>query len=532
MDWLEDSISFLPNFLDDSYGVPEEIAQCDWWPQDQHQAHFPTHFSETIAAVAAVAAAPAATALDPLPGTPKSEFSKKRKLPANPSAGQRRRIASGSEGHGENAENRKSQLGGGKKGYGKGSGGNSGGSASKEARWAEQLLNPFAAAIDAANTSRVQHLLYVLQELASPTGDANHRLAFYGLQSLTRRLSSAGLGITAAAAATVATYATTEPRLFRSALIKFHEISPWFAFPNCLANSSILAAAASAGTDTSLRVIDAGVSHGVQWPTLLEALARRPGGTPKIVRLTVVKDEATAPFAAAPAGYDFAPHLLRYAKSIDLNFRVDQTEALPAAAAAKRTAREETVVICSQMWAGRVRTGFLRAMREMDPDLVVLSETGEGMIGSGEGDRVGLAGGFGRRAEVMWKFLESTSAAFKGRECEERRVMEGEAARILDEWDGEWAGKERWRERMEGEGFMEERIGEEAVEAGRALLRKYDGNWEMRAGGAAAGVGLWWKGQPVTFCSLWKPAKKASAAMPTAARQQKMKHSPLFLSPP
>ena len=38
----------------------------------------------------------------------------------------------------------------------------------------------------------------------------------------------------------------------------------------------------------------------------------------------------------------------------------------------------------------------------------------------------------------------------------------------------------------------------------RALLRKYDGNWEMKVEDDNTSVGLWWKGQSVSFCSLWK----------------------------
>nr|AYM54757.1 nodulation-signaling pathway1-like protein-like [Cymbidium ensifolium] len=351
---------------------------------------------------------------------------------------------------------------------------------SREARWAEQLLNPLAAAIESGNVSRAQHLLYVLQELASPTGDPNHRLAFYGLQALTRRLTGG--------------YTATEPKGFRSALIKFHEVSPWFALPNCLANAAIVLASAGG---KRLHVVDAGVSHGVQWPTMLEALTRRPGGPPSMVKLTVVDAGSGGPFGSAPEGYDFGPQLMRYAKSIDVDLIVERGEMIGR----RRGGDEERVVVCAQFRAGRAGVGFLRAVREMEPDLVVLSEDEEG-----EGEGLG----FGRRVEMMWRFLESTSAAFKGRECAERRIVEREAARVLEE--GREGGRERWKEKMEGLGFREEEFTEEVLDAGRVLLRKYDGNWEMTCG-RGGGVWLWWKGQAVSFCSLWKPVRhKATTA--------------------
>ncbi|KAG0451674.1 hypothetical protein HPP92_026028 [Vanilla planifolia] len=446
MDWLEDSITFLPTFINEPYVVPDEVAHYDWWSleqnqtQDQIQASVPA----TATPVASASAKP-----EPLPETPKSEVSKKRKLASNPTAGPRQRVAA--ESQGEFEEERKPTpplLGSGKKGYGRGNSSGGGGAAtasaggSKEVRWAEQLLNPLAAAIDAANLSRVQHLLYVLQELASPTGDANHRLAFYGLHAISRHLSNAGLSVPGGSASTTTpppAFATVEPRLFRSALIKFHEVSPWFAFPNCLANAAILqvavaAAGGRAGPGRTLHVVDVGVSHGLQWPTLLEALSRRAGAAVGTVRITVPVGWAPAagPFAAAPAGYDFGPHLMRYAKSIDLNLRVERAD---TAALRRSSVGKETLVVCVQFRAGRAGPGFVRMVREMEPDLVVVVEM-EGGGWSGEG----WARGFERRAEVVWRFLESTSAAFKGKDCEERRVVESEAARWLEEEEG-WGGQ-------------------------------------------------------------------------------------------
>ncbi|KAI3504774.1 hypothetical protein L1887_26483 [Cichorium endivia] len=51
----------------------------------------------------------------------------------------------------------------------------------------KQLLNPCAA----GNVTHVRQLLFVLRELASPTGDVNYRLAAHTLQALTHHLSSA-----------------------------------------------------------------------------------------------------------------------------------------------------------------------------------------------------------------------------------------------------------------------------------------------------------------------------------------------------
>lgn len=188
-------------------------------------------------------------------------------------------------------------AGTGRKVQGKGGPGISSNGGSKETRWAEKLLNPCATAIEAANVSRVRHLFCVLQELQSFSGVANHMLAAYGLRALVNHLSCTGISISnidgaaAATAEAAVTFVTSEPRLFRSALIKFHEVSPWFALPNALANASILQTLARdpSRSAKTLRVVDVGVSHGLQWPTFLDAIARRPEGGPPHVRLTVAE---------------------------------------------------------------------------------------------------------------------------------------------------------------------------------------------------------------------------------------------------
>ncbi|KAG5537964.1 hypothetical protein RHGRI_025156 [Rhododendron griersonianum] len=82
--------------------------------------------------------------------------------------------------------------------------------------------------------------------------------------------------------------------------------------------------------------------------------------------------------------------------------------------------------------------------------------------------------------------------------------MEGEAANTLTNLDEMNEGKEKWCERMRRVGFVEEVFGEDTINEARTLLRKYDSNWEMRVEEKDGCLGLWWKGQPVSFCSLWK----------------------------
>ncbi|KAL3720804.1 hypothetical protein ACJRO7_005589 [Eucalyptus globulus] len=535
--WIEDSVPLFPSFLDDPYD-PAEINGYNWWDPNQDFAHDLINTSSaSIASTVTTAdsnthadttAVTTHTATDPTAAATtnhseesvKQETSKKRKASLGNQDHTRRRNRSVStiENPGSfNVKAAKPVLGGVKRPSSKKrpamSSGNNSNGGNKEGRWAEQLLNPCAAAITANNLTRVQHLLYVLHELASPTGDPNHRLASHGLRALTYHLSPS----TSLPSSAPFTFSSAEPRFFQKSLLRFNESSPWFAFPSNIVNSSILQVLSDEPDKSrNLHIVDIGVSHGAQWPTLLDNLSRRPGGPPPLVRLTVISPtgeggNADIPFSMAPPGHDVSPLLLGFAKTLNINLEINRPGKLPLQSLNPQsinTSPDETLIVSAQFRLHYLshsdRTEFLKSIRALSPKGMILTENNENCACAG---CVDFATGFSRRIEYLWRFLDSTSAAFKGRETEERRLMEGEAARALTSTAEMNEGRERWCERMREAGFTGEGLGEDAIDGGRALLRKHDGNWEMKVeedGGSHCCVSLGWKGQPVSFCSLWK----------------------------
>nr|AQY54377.1 nodulation signaling protein 1a [Glycine max] len=519
LDWFEGSVSYFPPLLDYPYDSGD-IQDYQLWEQDitsRYQTDTNTSSSPNATNISTTTT-PLETC-DSNNNLPLSDLPKKRNAtdessPKPPQNHKHKKIKSkpinneAYTGHAEGTTTttvRKS--GGNKKGGAKANGNNCN---NKDGRWAEQLLNPCAAAITGGNLNRVQHLSYVLHELASPTGDANHRLAAHGLKALTQHLSSSP-------SSGSITFASSEPRFFQKTLLKFYEVSPWFSFPNNIANASILQVL---GEDTdnnsrTLHILDIGVSHGMQWPTFLEALSRRPGGPPPLVRLTVVTASSslkmTHHFCIGPPGDNFSSRLLGFAQSMNVNLQINKLDNCPLHtlnAQSVDTSPDEIFVVCAQFRLHQLnhnapdeRSEFLKVLRNMEPKGVILSDNNMGCCCNCCGD---FTTGFSRRVEYLWRFLDSTSSAFKGRESDERRVMEGEAAKALTNQRETNEGKEKWCERMKEAGFVGEVFGEDAIDGGRALLRKYDGNWEMKVEDDNTSVGLWWKGQSVSFCSLWK----------------------------
>ncbi|KAG9143285.1 hypothetical protein Leryth_010206 [Lithospermum erythrorhizon] len=385
---------------------------------------------------------------------------------------------------------------------------------SKEGRWAEQLLNPCASAINAGNLNRVQHFLCVLHELASPTGDANRRLADHGLQALKYHLSSAN---SAPVSPSGSNFASTNPRFFKNSLLNFNDINPWFRIPNSIANSSILQILSEEHSQVSLHILDIGVSHGVQWPTLIEELSSRPGGPPPLVRLTVVNpisdnnQSGGTPFESSPGGYSFSSQLLAFAKTKNINLQINILNNCPLQSLSPeiiKSSKGEALIVCAQFRLHNLkhsvqddRTEFLKIIRSMEPEGVILSENN---LDCSCISCVDFATGFSRRLDYLWRFLDSTSVAYKGRDSDERKMIEGEAAKALTNIGEMNERKENWCERMRRTGFIGAVLGEDAIDGARALLRKYDSNWEMKVDEKDVCAGLSWKGQPVSFCSLWR----------------------------
>jgi hypothetical protein len=232
------------------------------------------------------------------------------------------------------------------------------------------------------------------------------------------------------------------------------------------------------------------------------------------------------PFSIGPCGDNFSSRLLGYAQSINVNLQINKLDNHPLQtlnAQSVDTSPDETLIVCAQFRLHHLnhntpneRSEFLKVLRDMEPKGVILSENNMECCCSSCGD---FATGFSRRVDYLWRFLDSTSSAFKGRESDERRMMEGEAAKALTNQREMNGGKEKWCERMKEAGFTGEVFGEDAIDGGRALLRKYDNNWEMKVEEEnTTTVGLWWKGQPVSFCSLWKLDKQSSSSSTLTAR--------------
>lgn len=128
-------------------------------------------------------------------------------------------------------------------------------------------------------------LISELRPLVSVSGSPVQRLGAYMLEGLVARLSSSGNSIYK----TLKCKEPTSSELF-SYMHLLYEVCPYFKFGYMSANGAI---ADAMKDEKSIHIIDFYIAEGAQWFTLIQALAARPGGPPRI-RITGIGDAMSA----------------------------------------------------------------------------------------------------------------------------------------------------------------------------------------------------------------------------------------------
>lgn len=376
--------------------------------------------------------------------------------------------------------------------------------------WAPNLLLETARAIADKNSSnRVQHLMWMLNELSSPYGDTDQKLAAYFLQALFSRITEAG-------SRTYRTLASTSEKTCsfestRKMLLKFQEVSPWTTFGHVASNGAILEALEG---NSKLHIVDISNTYCTQWPTLLEALATRSDDTPHLRLTTVVtggggsvhrvmKEIGTRMERFARLmGVPFKFHIIHHDGDLsNLNFSqldIKEDEALAINCVNSLHSITPT---------GNHRDGVISLLRGLQPRVLTVVEE-EADFNAG----LDFVEGFAECVRWFRVYFEALDESF-ARTSGERLMLERAAGRAIVELvacdaAGSVERREtaaRWAGRMRGAGFGEAAFSEEVCDDVRALLRRYKEGWSMGQCSGDGGMFLSWKEQPVVWASAWRP---------------------------
>lgn len=169
------------------------------------------------------------------------------------------------------------------------------------------LLTQCAQAVASNDHRSSTELLKQIRQHSSAFGDGNQRLAHYFANGLEARLDGTvtrsylgQLGFMSSAADILKAYQM------------WVQASPFKRMSNFFANRTIMKMAEKAEKTSRLHIIDFGILYGFQWPCLIQRIAKRPGGPPK---LKITGIELPQPgFRPAERVEETGRRLLKYCK--------------------------------------------------------------------------------------------------------------------------------------------------------------------------------------------------------------------------
>ncbi|KAK4746373.1 hypothetical protein SAY87_012685 [Trapa incisa] len=145
----------------------------------------------------------------------------------------------------------------------------------------KQLLVACAKAISEEKINEFNQLLEVAKGEVSISGEPIQRLGAYLIEGLVAKKESSGSNIYRALRCR-----EPESKDMLSYMQILYEICPYLKFGYMAANGAI---AEACRTEDFIHIVDYQIAQGTQWLTLLQALAARPGGPPR-VRITGIDD--------------------------------------------------------------------------------------------------------------------------------------------------------------------------------------------------------------------------------------------------
>ncbi|XWS39548.1 hypothetical protein CRYUN_Cryun18bG0064700 [Craigia yunnanensis] len=176
----------------------------------------------------------------------------------------------------------------------------------------EKLLLHCASALESNDVTLAQQVMWVLNNVASSVGDPNQRLTSWFLRALISRASRV----------CPSTMNFNGGSIFQRRLMTVTELAgyvdliPWHRFGFCASNSAIFNAVQGY---PKVHILDFSITHCMQWPTLIDALAKRAEGPPSL-RITVPSCRPPVPHLLNVSTEEVGHRLANFARFRDVPF--------------------------------------------------------------------------------------------------------------------------------------------------------------------------------------------------------------------
>ncbi|XP_031478508.1 scarecrow-like protein 32 [Nymphaea colorata] len=378
-----------------------------------------------------------------------------------------------------------------------------------DSKFMEKLLLHCASALETGDITLSQQLMWVLNNYADSEGDCNQRLTHAFLKALVARATGNPL-----------ISEQQPPTLSVMDLAYSIDLTPWYRFGFCVANSAVYEAVRNY---TSVHIVDFGVTHCMQYPTLIDILSKRPRGPP-LVKLTVSVSTAFIP-PVLNASYDeLGLRLLNFARTrhVPFEFRViTGVENLLVHLRASRMLgglkSEEALIVNCQMMLHYVpeetvqktgfglRDGFLSAVRELEPSLFILVDEDADLTSTELVDRMRSA------MEYFWIPLDAIETVLP-KACWQRDRYESDIRFKIENvvaCEGlqrveRLETRSRWSERMRKALFRSFPASDDMFARAKSVLADHAAGWGVKR--EDDGLTLTWKGHNAVFATIWVPS--------------------------
>ncbi|KAK9092169.1 hypothetical protein Syun_027080 [Stephania yunnanensis] len=381
--------------------------------------------------------------------------------------------------------------------------------------------------------------MWVLNNVASSLGDPNQRLTSWFLRALICRTARVSPTLTAMNCHATNVHrrchmTTSQCRSMSvTELADYVDLIPWHRFGFCASNGAICKATRG---HSKVHILDLSITHGMQWPTLIDALAKRPEGPPSL-RITVPSARPPVPPLLNASTEQVYSRLANFAKSRDvpfefrvmnimnssssdpfMSFHLDEFLLTLLNPSLLDVRDDEALVINCQNWLRYlpdeipleeddigIRDRFLEMIRSLNPHIVVVVDE------DAELDSPSLASRITSCVNYLWIPFDALET-FLPKESAQRMEYEACVGHKIENIIG-YEGMQRIERletgaktthRMKKAHFASFPFCDETVREVKCSLDEHASGWGMKREDEM--LVLTWKGHNSVFATAWVPA--------------------------
>lgn len=406
----------------------------------------------------------------------------------------------------------------------------------------EKLLVHCAGALESNDVTLAQQVMWVLNNVASPLGDPNQRLTSWLLRALISRVCRiCPLALTFNGGGS-SNLASRRRLMSVMELAGYVDLIPWHRFGFCASNGAIFRAIRGS---PKVHILDFSITHCMQWPTLIDTLAKRPEGPPSL-RLTVPTFRPPVPPFLDMSIEEVGLRLGNFAKLRHVPFEfstIGNSSRLPASVEESTSSwlgsilnslnsmstldlrEDEALIVNCQNWLRYLyndddgnaqnvsaRDAFLDLIKRLDPQLVTVVDEDSDLSASSLTSRITSCFSY------LWIPFDALET-FLPKDSIQRIEYETDIGHKIENIIG-FEGLQRiersesgakFAKRMNDLGFSSVPFPDETNSEVKSLLDEHASGWGMKRDGQDVTV-LTWKGHNSVFATAWIPQRENSVS--------------------